>query len=64
MRRFVVIATANRGAVDPPEPLDEADQYRAERQAQICDQQDIETLRQRATYGYQLERDPLYRAER
>ncbi len=29
MRRFVVIATANRGAVDPPEPLDDAGQNAA-----------------------------------
>ena len=64
MRRFVVIATANRGAVDPPEPLDAAGQYAANLEADIGDRQDRKELQRRATLGYQIERDrPLTRAE-
>ena len=63
MRRFVVIATANRGAVDPHEPLDDAGQYLANMEAERCDAQDRNACRARATAGLQWERDPLPKPE-
>lgn len=59
MIRFVVIATLNRGAVEPHEALDDAGQWLANRQAEIADANDETALRRRATLGYQWERDPL-----
>jgi len=59
MKRFVVIATANRGAVEPHEPLDDAGQYLANCADEAEGQRVREVLRQRATAGYGFERDPL-----
>lgn len=58
MKRFVVIATANRGAVDPPEPLDAPGQRIANERAESADAVDREILRRRATQGFRRERDP------
>jgi hypothetical protein len=64
MRRFVVIATANRGAVDPPEALDGTGQCLANLEAEKSDAADAERLRVRATRGFRLERDaPMSRDE-
>jgi hypothetical protein len=59
MTRFVVIATAMRGAVNPPEPLGDAEQYRANMAAQTQDAADDDSLLRRATMHVQLERDPI-----
>lgn len=63
MKRFVVIATANRGEVTPHEPLDDAGQYLANRAADEADARDCRTLMTRATMGYQRERDPRLEPE-
>jgi hypothetical protein len=63
MKRFVVIATANRGAVDPHEPLDDAGQWLANMEAEASDLKDVDLLRRRATSGFQWERDPLPKPE-
>lgn len=65
MTRYVAVWTLQRGIIDPPEPLDAGGQYAANLQAEICDQQDCKKLQRRATFGYQIERDPpLTRAEK
>jgi len=64
MTRYVAIWSLKRGNIDPPELLDDAGQYRANVEANLCDRQDMETLRRRATYGFKLERDPLYSSTR
>jgi hypothetical protein len=69
MKRFFVIATANRGIVKPFESLDDAGQCAANRQLEIDDRVECLPARDRAaelfetenyknTRGYQLERDP------
>lgn len=57
MTRYVVIATTVRGVVDPPEPLDEANQWRVNVHAEAVDAVDRDTLRRRATATFQRERD-------
>jgi hypothetical protein len=64
MTRFVAVCSLQRGIIDPPEPLDDAGQYRATMQAESDDVKDMITLRRRATSGYRLERDPLYNSTR
>jgi hypothetical protein len=59
MTRYVVIWSLMRGIVEPHEPLDPAGQYLANLEAQKCDEDDSRVLRRRATFGYQLERDPM-----
>jgi hypothetical protein len=63
MMRFSVIATVRRGAVEPAEPLGDADQRKANQQAQITDAVDMNTLRYRATGGFRYERDPILSRE-
>jgi hypothetical protein len=59
MKRFMVVWTLQRGIVKPPEPLDDAGQYQANLSAEAGDTEIRDTLRRRATFMYQCERDPL-----
>jgi hypothetical protein len=57
MRRFVVIATANRGNVDPPEPLDEVDEPKAEFQWRRDWEADSLAIARRVAKLFSRERD-------
>jgi hypothetical protein len=59
MIRFVAVWSLKRGVIDPPEVLDEADQWRATESAAAADAVDRVTLQRRATRGYTVERDQL-----
>lgn len=57
MKRFAVIATTNRGPIDPPELLDERSQWLANIQFAL-DQDEDQRVRARRRAHYLTERDP------
>jgi hypothetical protein len=58
VRRFVAVWTLKRGVLANPEELDPANEYVANLRAAADYELDCETLRERATRGFRLERDP------